>query len=325
MERRGSSSTSAAGASAKAHPSKMDAEEYLDRYGVTAYMKDVVTLLLENRPPEPIDFIADYFRTVIQGSSPLLRAYRYVRLAQPHQKAFTDNLVAAYCTLDAACTRTGVSGVELQRLLELVSSDGHLDISRALLVLLGKRDADAVDFGAFAAAVQSCLLYHELFAEAERMFAACDVHGTGRVRRSVLAVVQEHLAQQSAADAERALQGGGDAGGGGGGGDRGRSSPTTGIGRPAQVAVEAEELRKLDGAEAACLRRQLQCEVADLRAALRAAAPPPTSDDEGYTLHAFLVAVFAATIADGATAEAACQVLGVPDVPPEVAHTLGGK
>ena len=25
----------------------MDAEEYLDRYGVTAYMKDVVTLLLE--------------------------------------------------------------------------------------------------------------------------------------------------------------------------------------------------------------------------------------------------------------------------------------
>ena len=198
MERRGSSSTSAAGAAAKAHPSKMDAEEYLDRYGVTAYMKDVVTLLLENRPPEPIDFIADYFRTVIQGSSPLLRAYRYVRLAQPHQKAFTDNLVAAYCTLDAACTRTGVSGVELQRLLELVSSDGHLDISRALLVLLGKRDADAVDFGAFAAAVQSCLLYHELFAEAERMFAACDVHGTGRVRRSVLAVVQEHLAQQSA-------------------------------------------------------------------------------------------------------------------------------
>ena len=238
MERRGSSSTSAAGAAAKAHPSKMDAEEYLDRYGVTAYMKDVVTLLLENRPPEPIDFIADYFRTVIQGSSPLLRAYRYVRLAQPHQKAFTDNLVAAYCTLDAACTRTGVSGVELQRLLELVSSDGHLDISRALLVLLGKRDADAVDFGAFAAAVQSCLLYHELFAEAERMFAACDVHGTGRVRRSVLAVVQEHLAQQSAADAERAVQGS-DGGGGG------RSSPTTGIGRPAQVAeVQARARRR---------------------------------------------------------------------------------
>ena len=29
--------------------------------------------------------------------------------------------------------------------------------------------------------------------------------------------------------------------------------------------------------------------------------------------------------ADGATAEAACAVLGVPDVPPEVAHTLSGK
>ena len=196
MERRGSSSTSAAGAAAKAHPSKMDAEEYLDRYGVTAYMKDVVTLLLENRPPEPIDFIADYFRTVIQGSSPLLRAYRYVRLAQPHQKAFTDNLVAAYCTLDAACTRTGVSGVELQRLLELVSSDGHLDISRALLVLLGKRDADAVDFGAFAAAVRAAALPRAL-RRGRAHVRRGDVHGTGRVRRSA-------IGKNTSADAHRA-------------------------------------------------------------------------------------------------------------------------
>lgn len=34
-------------------------EEYLERAGVTAYLKDVTTLLLENRPADPIHFIAE--------------------------------------------------------------------------------------------------------------------------------------------------------------------------------------------------------------------------------------------------------------------------
>ena len=59
----------------KADAGTVDAEEYLDRCGVTAYMKDCVTLLLENRPDEPLTFMSNYFRTVTQPSSPLLRAY----------------------------------------------------------------------------------------------------------------------------------------------------------------------------------------------------------------------------------------------------------
>ena len=30
-----------------------------DRLGVTAYLKDAITLLLENRPHKPIEFLAD--------------------------------------------------------------------------------------------------------------------------------------------------------------------------------------------------------------------------------------------------------------------------
>ena len=52
----------------------VDHAEYLDRHGVTAYMKDVVSLLLENRPASPLAFIQKYFLTVTQGTSPLLRA-----------------------------------------------------------------------------------------------------------------------------------------------------------------------------------------------------------------------------------------------------------
>jgi len=34
-------------------------EEFLDRNGITTYLKDVITLVLENRPEEPLDFMAD--------------------------------------------------------------------------------------------------------------------------------------------------------------------------------------------------------------------------------------------------------------------------
>jgi hypothetical protein len=34
-------------------------EDYLERSGVDAYAKDALTLLLENRPEEPIRFLAE--------------------------------------------------------------------------------------------------------------------------------------------------------------------------------------------------------------------------------------------------------------------------
>ena len=42
----------------RADESASDAQ-FLDRNGVTAYMKDVVTLLLESRPEDPLQFVAD--------------------------------------------------------------------------------------------------------------------------------------------------------------------------------------------------------------------------------------------------------------------------
>ena len=136
-------------------PRRLDSEEYLDRCGVTAYLKDVVTLLLENQPAKPIDFLADYFRTVIQGSSPLLRAYRYVRLASPSQDAFTDNLVAAYHALDVHRGSGVVAGSELLRLLRLIGKDFPINITRSLLLLIEKRETDPIDFAEFSVAVRS--------------------------------------------------------------------------------------------------------------------------------------------------------------------------
>lgn len=134
----------------------MDAEEYLDRHGVTAFLKDVVTLLLENRPESPIAFIAHYFRTVTHGSnSPLLRAYRYIKLAPPEQEVFTDNLVASYAALESRRPTKGVIGSDLVKLLRLISADYSLDVSRSLLFLLGRAESDQIGFVEFSSAVRS--------------------------------------------------------------------------------------------------------------------------------------------------------------------------
>ena len=133
----------------------MDAEEYLDRYGVTAYLKDVVTLLLENRPASPVAFVAQYFSTVTQGSSPLLRAYRYIKLAGPDQEAFIDNLVAAFTSLDSRRSAGAMTGGDLVKLLLLIGADCSLDISRSLLALLSKTEGDPIGFCEFSSAVRS--------------------------------------------------------------------------------------------------------------------------------------------------------------------------
>ena len=38
---------------------QLSPQDYLDRYAVTTYFKDVITLVLENRPEDPLEFIAD--------------------------------------------------------------------------------------------------------------------------------------------------------------------------------------------------------------------------------------------------------------------------
>ncbi|KAG8459799.1 hypothetical protein KFE25_014362 [Diacronema lutheri] len=158
--------------------------EYLDKSGLWAYLKDVVTLLLENRPDEPVDAIADYFRHILQGSSPMLRAHRFIRLARPGAPSFADNLLAAYCALDPVPSAREVVGLRLpqvavalyKRLINLLCADLPVDVALVVLTSLGSgaREDDVVNFAQFRAGVEACLLHETLFEECELLHA--DVH-----------------------------------------------------------------------------------------------------------------------------------------------------
>ena len=249
----------------------MDAQEYLDRCGVTAYMKDVVTLLLENRPAHPIAFISRYFKTVTQGSSPLLRAYRYIQLAPPTQTtAFVDNLVAAYVALDSRRGTSHVTGAELVRLLRLLAGHCPVDISAPLLQQLGRAESDPISFGEFSALVRASLQYEAFFSRASTLFSSCDPHGTGHVPRSILQLVLRQLGTDTdaagvaaALTRERARDAKGDDGG---------VQASTAVADLPPVAARAELHR---------LQREIQNEVARLGTEHSACSPSRDGGEAG--------------------------------------------
>eukprot|EP00947_MAST-08B_sp_MAST-8B-sp1_P005708 g5708.t1 len=127
-------------------------EDYLDRYGVTAHLKDLVTLLLENRPDSPLEFATDYFRNVVHGSTAVVRAYRHVRLAHHKSPAFNDNLAAAYGFLegDGSQVSLGLGGSSFMKLVGMLCHDFPDELSGPVQRHLARRPDDIVGFPEFA-------------------------------------------------------------------------------------------------------------------------------------------------------------------------------
>ena len=88
------------GSTSASHPPNGVDPSAFDRSSLTVYLKDAVTLVLENRPADPVGFIADYLRRVLSGASNVSRAYQYLTLSPHHRQAFMDNAVVAFSVLD---------------------------------------------------------------------------------------------------------------------------------------------------------------------------------------------------------------------------------
>lgn len=172
--------------------------EYLDKHGVTTYLKDVVTLLLENRPEDPMEFMADYFRNVVNGTSTIVRSFRYIKLTSRMRESFFDNLVAAYTSLNNTTKQDDDGNAqaagsftfsELRELVLLVCQDfpkSILDYVEDCLFLGQKPPLESdmepegeenndlasrfVSFTEFATAINACLLYEEFLKEAKNIF-----------------------------------------------------------------------------------------------------------------------------------------------------------
>jgi tubulin polyglutamylase complex subunit 1 len=52
------------------------------RLKVAPYLRDAMTLLVENRPEDPLRFLADYFENATDNLPATTRSYKSIRLVQ---------------------------------------------------------------------------------------------------------------------------------------------------------------------------------------------------------------------------------------------------
>lgn len=144
-----------------------------DKSGSTVYLKDMVSLVLENKPTDPVEFVSDYLRGVLRGSSPVSRAYQYVRLAPHHRRAFHDNCVVAHAGLSQANGSRDTADLETHLLLleKLCSDLGDETVAATVLDALGRgttqtrRTGESLLFEEFVTSVRGVLAFEELLLE----------------------------------------------------------------------------------------------------------------------------------------------------------------
>ena len=81
--------------------SSLSAAEYLERHQITFYLRDVISLLLRAKDDRPLEFIADYFSEVLNGTHVLLREYGFVWQMRARDRwAFVQSVREALADLD---------------------------------------------------------------------------------------------------------------------------------------------------------------------------------------------------------------------------------
>ena len=164
-------------------PESLTPEDYLDRFGITAYLQEVLSLVLENRPQAPVEFVAEYFRNAVQGSSYLHRAYRLVCMTDRGRPGFLGNVMKAHQILSHRKGSIGVTGEEMTKLLTLICHNFPKKISEIVLKTLfsGQHDpTEIIAFDVFFLSVNVCLLFVEQIEFAQQYFATLCMEDTAR-------------------------------------------------------------------------------------------------------------------------------------------------
>ncbi|EQC25379.1 hypothetical protein SDRG_16741 [Saprolegnia diclina VS20] len=169
---------------------KMTSDDYLQRTQATLLLEEAITLLLENRPEQPLVYLAKHFKMLSGDYSAVETSAHYVSastgLSNP---AFDDNMVQAYqALLGKDQEHVSISG--FQRVLELVNQElppAHAPrLNTHLINMSALPKTPGVTYSKFKEAMELCLYYDALLAQAEDLFLSIDTGSTGEVKCSAL-------------------------------------------------------------------------------------------------------------------------------------------
>ncbi|XP_028393462.1 tubulin polyglutamylase complex subunit 1-like isoform X2 [Dendronephthya gigantea] len=156
--------------------------DFLARVGVTRQMQEVLSIILENRPDDPVAYIAEYFSNVAEHVSSVTQAYQYLCLSHHTKPSYENNLLKAYTVLNRQKCGQGLKGLigkSYNELLAVLCRDISSNESDTLLQLLQKRTHELVRFNDFSSGVTCCFLLKDFISEAKSLFQELDLSGKG--------------------------------------------------------------------------------------------------------------------------------------------------
>ena len=184
----------------------MNPEDYLERQNVGTHLKEAISLLLENRPENPIQFLAEHFKNlqqtpanlgglganvpsangVVASSINIMRAYRLITLNRVDMKSFQDNVFHAYTLLEKDHGSSGIKGFDFIKLAKMLCLEYPPEILKGILALLDKREEENVDFDEFLCGIRTIFMYSSYFEEMETVFKHLDFTKAGKIKKDDL-------------------------------------------------------------------------------------------------------------------------------------------
>ncbi|EDO35740.1 predicted protein [Nematostella vectensis] len=175
-------------------------------------MKEVVKLLMENRPEDPLIFLAEYFDNLADTATALMQAHQKLLLVHHSQPAFYSNLMEAYDTLShqkgekqsqnrlknivkGSNGLRGLTGKSYNDLLTLLCRDLTNTEAEPLLKQITCFDHEVIRFLVFRCGVLSVLVYQDFLKQADSLYDELDLYERGKADKQLCEVCLDQLSK----------------------------------------------------------------------------------------------------------------------------------
>ena len=190
-------------------------KQFLNRTGMTGQMQDVLSKIIQNRPQDPIVFLASYFETVGDKTDRVLKAHQQVCLTHHSKPAFHTNVRAAYHLLSetkVSKRMKGINGKVYSDLLKSLCNSFPVAVQEKLMMKIQCRSHEAVSFEVFKSGVFTCLVLQDFLKQSEELFESLDSDRSGKIDSVLCEIIIQHLVRAvsntNTAEPASVLQGG---------------------------------------------------------------------------------------------------------------------
>lgn len=172
--------------------------DFLSRTGVTSEIKDAITLLIENRPEDPIMFMAEFFDSHANPTTALMKSHQKLLLVHHSRLSFQSNLVQAYNILKQQKNSDGLRGLTGKTYNDLLTLLCR-DLTGQEVEPLQKRilclSHEVVRFPVFKLGVLATFIYQDFLKQAESLYNELDLTGRGKADKHLCEAVLYELHQ----------------------------------------------------------------------------------------------------------------------------------